>query len=74
MWLSFAKNKVIDERFLLHRYKSTSHAGIAGAVLMGAWIAYEALRKDVIRWDFVFIMVVMIVVKWGFMLWYRTHD
>lgn len=74
MWFSFTKSKVIDERYLLHRYKSTSHAGIAAAALMGVWFTYAALRDDVIRWDFVAIMGLMLVVKWGFMIWYRTHD
>jgi len=27
--------KILDERYFLHRYKATSHAGVVMAVLMG---------------------------------------
>jgi hypothetical protein len=68
------RNKLFDERFLLHRYKSTSHAAMAAALLMAGWLAYAAIVQEVLRWDFILILGVMVVVKWTFMLWYRTHD
>ncbi len=64
----------MDERFMLHRYKSTSHACVVGSVLMGAWILYERFAHHQTRWDLLIILGAMAVTKLSFMLWYRHKD
>lgn len=64
----------IDERFIMHRYKSTRAAVIAAAVLMAVWTWYEYFINEVVRWDLVIIMVVTAVVKVGTMLYYRITN
>lgn len=65
---------VADERFILHRYKSTSHASVVAALIMGGWALYDLYGKGVMRWDFMIVLGVMAVVKLSFMLWYRVRD
>ena len=75
MWMtSFLGRHGVDERFLLHRYKSTSNAGIAAAFLMGGWFLYDQIAHHVYHWDFAIILTVMVIVKYTFMIWYRKHD
>jgi hypothetical protein len=64
----------MDERQALHRYKSTSHAGVAGAVLMGVWFFYEQVGRGIFRMDLLAIMLAMLVVKLSAMAWYRVRD
>lgn len=64
----------MDERFVMHRYKSTSHAAVVAGLLMGGWYFYDWLANDYIRRDFVVVMVVMAAVKVGAMLYYRLRD
>ncbi len=64
----------MDERFIMHRYKSTSHAGVVGAVLMGAWFMYERLAQHQNRWDLLIILGAMAVTKQSLLLWYRHKD
>jgi hypothetical protein len=69
-----AFNRTVDERFLLHRYKSTSHAGVLAALLMGGWFFYDQIVNGVIRTDFLIVLSVMAVVKLMFMTWYHMRD
>jgi len=73
IWASF-RERVFDERFALHRYKSTSHASVVVAVVMGAWVLRDLLVHGRMRWDFLILMGIMAAVKIGFMVWYRTRD
>ncbi len=68
------RRRLLDERFVLHRYKSTSHASVAAALVMGGWYLYELFVNRVIRWDFLIIMGVMALVKTVFLIWYRVRD
>ena len=68
------KGRLIDERFILHRYRSTSHAGVIVAVIMGAWSLYDLMAHDRMRWDFLALIGVMAATKLGFMAWYRLRD
>lgn len=68
------RRRLLDERFVLHRYKSTSHASVAAALVMGGWYLYELYVNRVIRWDFLIIMGVMALVKTVFLVWYRIRD
>jgi hypothetical protein len=63
-----------DERFLTHRLKSTSIAGVTGGlVAVGLW-AYQHLVNHVWRWDLFAVAATIAVVKVAAMLWYRFTD
>jgi len=61
----------IDERFYMHRLYATRFAAMITAVFVGAWFFYELLLNDVIRQDFMLILVVMAVAKLSAMIYYR---
>ncbi len=63
-----------DERFVMHRYKSTRIAVTAGLVTLFFFFTYEAVKKDVIRWDLFTVVAVMAVVKVVAMLYYRKTN
>ena len=65
---------MIDERYVLHRYKATSHAAVVGAVLLGGFFLYDFLARDVVRWDLFIVMAVMAVTKLGVLAYYRRFD
>ena len=63
--------KQIDERFLMHRLRSTSNASIAGGgVAMGLFL-YHYYADHVWNWELFAVGLTMAVVKQGLMLWYR---
>jgi hypothetical protein len=64
----------IDERFLTHRLRSTSGAGIAGAALAGGLWFYRFVVEDRIDWDLFAVLATIALVKVGLMLWYRFTD
>jgi hypothetical protein len=64
----------MDERFKMHRFKSTSHAAVVGAVLMGGWYFYSLVSYDVRRMDILAIMTAMAVTKIAVMIFYRMRD
>ena len=65
---------VPDERFLAHRLKSTSIAGVTGGlVAVGLW-AYQHYVNDIWRWDLFAVAATVAVVKVAAMLWYRLTD
>ena len=63
----------IDERFLMHRLRSTSHAGLS-AVLVAAGFFFYALSSNVIRWDYFAIVAVAAAVKIASLVYYRITD
>jgi hypothetical protein len=64
----------MDERYLMHRLRSTSLAGIVGAVAIGSWILYQFYVKDIFRWDLFAILMLIALVKIGAMIYYRRTD
>ena len=60
----------IDERFLRHRQRSTSVAGMAGALMAAALYAYQYFANGVIRWDLLIVVCTMGAVKLALMAWY----
>jgi len=64
----------IDERFLEHRRRSTSLAGIAGGLLATALWTYHYYFDHVWNWDLFAVAVTIAVVKLALMLWYRATD
>lgn len=63
-----------DERFLTHRLKSTSIAGVSGGVLAVALFAYQHYLNDIWRWDLFAVAATMAVVKLAAMAWFRLTD
>jgi hypothetical protein len=64
----------IDERFFMHRLRSTSIGGLAGVLLAAALFFYQLLSHHVIKWDLFAIVATVAVVKMSLMVWYRLKD
>lgn len=64
----------MDERFVLHRLRSTRLAAIAGVIMMSIWLSYEFFANKIFRWDIMIVMIVMAVTKWASMLYYQKTD
>ena len=63
-----------DERFVMHRYKSTSHAAVVMAVLLGAFFLYEQFAHQTVRWDILIILGAGAVTKAGCLAFFRFRD
>jgi len=60
-----------DERFLIHRLRATSIAGVsAGVLAMLLWF-YHFVVDHRWNWELFAIGATMAVIKQGLMLWYR---
>jgi hypothetical protein len=64
-------NKILDERYFLHRYKATSHAGIVMAVLVAGFFLYYRLHDDVFRWDLAIPLIAGAITKVVALVYYR---
>ena len=64
----------VDERFLTHRLRSTSTAGITAAVLSLLLFEYRFLIGHVVSWDLFAVGVTFVVVKLSLMIFYRLKD
>jgi Kef-type K+ transport system membrane component KefB len=64
----------IDERFLTHRLKSTSIAGMAGVVVAMGLFLYRFYADHFWSWDLFAVGVTMALVKVTMMVWFRLHD
>ncbi|HTC56485.1 MAG TPA: hypothetical protein VK706_08760 [Candidatus Sulfotelmatobacter sp.] len=65
---------VIDERFLNHRLKSTSLAGIIGGITAICLFAYRFYINHVWSWDLFVVVMTILGVKLTVMAWYRITD
>ena len=61
----------IDERFLMHRLRSTSVAAVAGGVSALGLFAYRYYVDHLWSWDLLAVGLVIVVTKWAFFIWYR---
>jgi hypothetical protein len=68
------QDAMLDERFILHRFKSTRLAVLAGTVTILALFTYHAVADKTIRWDLFSILAAMAVVKICAMLYYRRTN
>ncbi|MDR3751920.1 MAG: hypothetical protein P4K94_10585 [Terracidiphilus sp.] len=66
--------KFVDERFLEHRRRSTSLAGIAACLVAIALFEYRFFVNHFWSWDLLAVAITMVVVKMAMMAWYRFHD
>jgi hypothetical protein len=64
----------IDERFLTHRLKSTSLAGIVSSATAILLWAYHYYIDHELRWELLAIGLTFIAVKFAVLAWYRFND
>ena len=64
----------IDERFFRHRQRSTSIAGMAGALVAGGFFYYRYFVQGILSWDLLAVVATMAVVKLGMMAWYYSTE
>lgn len=68
------QDDMLDERFVMHRYKSTRLAVLAGLLLLLVFFTYDAVEKDIVRWDLFAVSAAMAVVKVCAMIYYRRTN
>lgn len=66
--------RFVDERFLTHRRRSTSTAGIASSVLAVLLFEYRLLVNHVYSWDLFAVGATFAMIKLGLMIYYRWTD
>jgi hypothetical protein len=66
-------NKFVDERFLEHRRRSSSIAGITTAVLAVVLFDYRLLHDHIWQWDLLTVVLVFLVIKMSLFTWYRFN-
>ena len=66
--------RVVDERFLAHRRRSTSIAGICCAVLALALFEWRYVVDGVLNWDLFAVGAAFVAVKLALMAWQRFND
>ena len=64
----------IDERFLMHRLRSSSVAGIAGGLVAMGLFIYHVIVDQVWHMELLAVGLTMAVVKVALMVWYRFTD
>ena len=62
--------KAIDERFLTHRLRSTSVAGVIGGVVAIGLFAYRYYVDHLWSWDLLAVGLTFVIVKLAVMSWY----
>ena len=66
--------RLIDERFLNHRLKSTSWGGMTGGALATGLFAYRYYIGHVWSWDLLAVAGTIVAVKLAVLVWYLTTD
>jgi hypothetical protein len=66
--------KTIDERFLTHRLRSTSIAGVIGGTLAMCLFAYRYYHDHIWSWDLLAVGATIAAVKLAVLTWYRLTD
>jgi hypothetical protein len=66
--------KLVDERFLEHRRRSTSLAGVMGGVVAIGLFAYRYYFQHRWSWDLFVVALTIVLVKLALMAWYFLTD
>ena len=66
--------RLFDERFLEHRRRSTSYAGIASALVAIGLFAYRFYLDHRWSWDLFAVVLTSVAVKLALMTWYSFKD
>ncbi len=64
----------IDERFLEHRRRSSSIAGMLSGALALVLFEYRYAVDSVLSWDLLAVGVTFVAIKVSVLLWYRLRD
>lgn len=64
----------VDERFLDHRRRASSFAGIVSAILAILLFEYRFFHDHVWDWYLFTVFMVFLVLKLSLFVWYRTRD
>ena len=64
----------IDERFLNHRLRSTSLAGVIGGLVAVSLFGYRFYVNHVWSWDLFAVAATIVIVKLSVLAWYRLTD
>jgi hypothetical protein len=64
---------LVDERFLDHRRRASSFAGIVAAILALVLFEYRFWRYGIWDWDLCAVVVVFVVLKMSMFFWYRRN-
>jgi uncharacterized membrane protein YeaQ/YmgE (transglycosylase-associated protein family) len=67
-------DRFVDERYLNHRLRSTSLAGITGAVVAVGLFTYRFYVNHFWSWDLLAVILTVIGVKVTAMVWYHLTD
>ena len=67
-------SRFADERFLTHRQRSTSIAGIATAAGALVVFEYRLLFRHIWSFDLLAVGLGFVVIKYSVFLWYRLTD
>lgn len=66
--------KFVDERFLEHRRRSSSLAGIVGGILAICLWYYRFAINHIWSWDLFAVALTFVGTKMSMMVWYRLTD
>ena len=66
--------RFVDERFLDHRRRSSSVAGIAAACLAVVLFEYRFWTKNVWDWSLLSVALLFVVLKMSLFTWYRRNQ
>lgn len=64
----------MDERFVMHRLRSTRLAAIVGVIILSILLSYEFFMNKVFRWEILIVITAMALTKWAAMLYYQKTD
>jgi hypothetical protein len=64
----------VDERFLEHRRRSSSLAGIVAACLAVILFEYRFFWNHVWSWDLLTVALAFVVIKMSMFTWFRFND
>ena len=64
----------MDERFKIHRLRSTRLAAIICIILMGLWMIYDFFINHIYHIELIIIMIAMVITKWISMIFYKKTN
>lgn len=65
---------LVDERFLEHRRRASSLAGIVAAILAVILFEFRFFHDHVWDWNLFAVFAVFLVIKMSLFAWYRLRD
>jgi len=65
--------KFVDERFLEHRRRASSQAGIFTACLAIVLFEYRYFHDHIWSWDLLIVALTFLVLKLSLFAWYRLN-